>query len=322
MKILITSDLHLTSRPQDEYRWGIFRWLRVQALNREVDMICILGDVTDKKDQHPARLVNRLVSGLVELHDETKAQICVLKGNHDYTDPKVPFFAFADHLDGIDFVTEPTSGTFGEGGVLLFLPHTKSYRGDWAEYDFSDYHLIFLHQTISGAIASNGFELTEGVPSSIFSEKKTRAVVVSGDIHVPQKVGRVTYCGSPHPVHFGDTFDPRVLLYTDGDLSSIDRATIRKPVLTYQGAPSLEDEELDAGDQIKVVVILKREELGEWRNYRQQIIDFCAEKRVILGGVRMEEEERASGELIAPKTREPDSEFLARYCAEHELPVD
>lgn len=30
MSILLTSDLHLTDRDRDEYRWGLFPWLKEQ----------------------------------------------------------------------------------------------------------------------------------------------------------------------------------------------------------------------------------------------------------------------------------------------------
>jgi UDP-2,3-diacylglucosamine pyrophosphatase LpxH len=57
MKAIITSDLHLTDRPQDEYRWGIFPWLVNQSKELEVENLFILGDLTDFKDKHSAKII-------------------------------------------------------------------------------------------------------------------------------------------------------------------------------------------------------------------------------------------------------------------------
>jgi len=48
MSILITSDLHLTDRDRDEYRWGLFPWIAEQIDKHEVSTLLFLGDTCNK----------------------------------------------------------------------------------------------------------------------------------------------------------------------------------------------------------------------------------------------------------------------------------
>ena len=289
MKYLATGDIHITDNPRDEYRWDIFPWLAMQAQNRGADFIVILGDLTDRKDQHPGRMVNRLVEALAELRKV--CPVYILKGNHDYDqDPLIPFFKFMP-----DFITEETEMTwppgskFSEHDRVLFYPYNRKFNGN--ERSWTGFDHIFLHQTFGGSVASNGFKM-EGASTKIFRKSKVgeNCVVLSGDIHVPQKCGNVIYVGSPHPVHFGDSFKPRVIFWDGEKLKSIKRTTIRKVVLTIRTIDELRESDLTPGDQLKVKAILPRSEFHQWADMRQQIQDICAERELILQGAAMEAE--------------------------------
>ena len=55
MLTLLTSDLHLTDRPNDAYRWDFLsKWL----WGIRFDSLVILGDLTEEKDCHSSVLVN------------------------------------------------------------------------------------------------------------------------------------------------------------------------------------------------------------------------------------------------------------------------
>ena len=101
--MIITSDLHLTDRARDEYRWELFPWLIELVEETGSDEVLILGDLTDAKNNHSAELVNRMVKELTNL----PAHVYVLKGNHDYVDPDQPFFGFLNEIPGVRFVTHP-----------------------------------------------------------------------------------------------------------------------------------------------------------------------------------------------------------------------
>src|SRR5215831_509799 len=126
LNLLITSDLHLSDRARDRYRFGLFKWLVKKQRKYNVDATFILGDVTDRKDNHSAALVNEIIDNLILL----KPPVYILKGNHDFIDPDTPYFRFLSRLDGIKFISEPTRlPDWGWGAAMI--PH----QPDQASFD-------------------------------------------------------------------------------------------------------------------------------------------------------------------------------------------
>lgn len=293
-RILFTSDLHLTDRPQDEYRWSIFDFLHKEGRLRGVDSFAILGDLTDAKDGHSARLVNRIVGQLEELSQ--RAPVVILKGNHDYTEESGPFFKFLDHFPRIRFITTPEIVSLGDE-LGVFVPHVR-YRPDPEPGNtktaktrvqrplFSKQVVSLLrephkfrcfHQTFKGALIASGTHRERvrfGVETSIFCPlgiKKKGFVHISGDVHIPQKVGPFHYCGSPHPINFGDDFDNRVLFWNSETLISIPRVTIRKMVVKLNEKELFLPEGIIPSDQVRVEVWLSREGMAKWRTVRHAL---------------------------------------------------
>src|SRR5882724_7118261 len=100
MKWLLTSDLHLSDKPRDAYRFGLFPWLAKQQKAHNVDAIFILGDLTENKDRHSAKLVNQTIESLLTL----RPPVYILRGNHDGIDPGSPFFKFVNSIEGIKLI--------------------------------------------------------------------------------------------------------------------------------------------------------------------------------------------------------------------------
>lgn len=273
MKVLITSDLHLTDREQDEYRWGFLQWLARQTSTNAVDFVAILGDLTDRKDRHSAVLVNRVVDELLRVADA--APVHVLMGNHDYdVDSAAPFFRFLSYIPGLHYHSMPRFITFKKNVVAL-LPHTrddffKTYRRHMRLV--RQPRLVLMHQTLSGAIAETGFMLSGMDPKKV-SKLARGATVISGDVHVPQRVGPVTYVGSPYHVHFGDSFDPRVILWHNGKVTSVRRHA--SPRLLRQTVDSLDEIDAKKGDHIKLTI---RAHPREWRRMRAEAERYCEER--------------------------------------------
>ena len=106
MALIITSDLHMTDRLADEYRWPIFPWLKESAAKNQCIEVLLLGDITDAKDHHPSRLVNRLCEALFKLSEEFT--VIWLSGNHDFLGTaNEAFFRFLDSVDNIRFIKVP-----------------------------------------------------------------------------------------------------------------------------------------------------------------------------------------------------------------------
>lgn len=280
MKALITTDLHLTDKQEDEYRWEIFDVL-IRRLKKEKSMVWvfILGDLTDRKDNHSSKLVNRVIKNLISLSSFCH-KVKIVKGNHDYIDVSNPFFLFVNHFNGIDFVSDEQVIKIA-GKRCLLKGHSFDFKN---EKRFKEYDYLFIHQTVNKAAASNGYEM-EGISSRFGTS------VFSGDIHVPQKVGDVVYVGSPYPVHLGDSFQPRyaILDFETGKIRYRKIKTIRKETIDYypeeDGTRSYKEYGLKAGDFVKVRVYLHRSNADQWSVIRQKIASYFRKKGVRLKGI-------------------------------------
>lgn len=330
MMILLTSDLHLTDSSRDEYRWTLFHWLKKVMQEYEAEALWILGDLTDAKDYHSSRLVNRVVSSL----DYLKLPIFIVRGNHDGLDPDCPYFRFLNALPNVTFYSQPTR----DHGFLI-VPHSKNEEDFPPPMPSED--LVFMHATFSGAVADNGQTLT-GVPASVLDRYKGKKIF-SGDVHVPQTLEakaipnschterspELTYVGSPYHVHFGDKFDPRVLLLdTDnGRTRSILVPGPRRRVFDVREGRGIKEHDLKAankGDQCKVRIHLNRYDVAEAKVWRELVREECEEAGLDLVAIEMvmvQKEERESNDA-RPVTSLSPKDLLERFARERRIPKD
>lgn len=320
---IVTTDLHYTANPADEYRWGLFPWLREQALEYKAKSIAILGDLTDAKDYHSSVLVNRLVKEITAL-TEVVEQVWILAGNHDYLKDGHPFFSFLSAIPGVKFINEVFSDLDG-GLPVLWLPHTKQPLKDWADFkDLSWYSHIFMHQTMTGSIASNGQEMGgEGVELlKWFTPGPDLPTIWSGDIHVPQKIGLVEYVGSPYPVHFGDSFDARcILVRKDGTRKDLHFDTIVRASVVINGGHEVKKLDMREGDQLKVKVVLSQAEQHEWGQHRRMVEEWAAKRGVELHGLKLEVTKPRRRLSEIRKAVDPE-EVVLRYVEDEGLTAD
>lgn len=285
--MILTADIHLTDKPEDTYRWDLFPWLAQQADNDRV--LAILGDLTDAKDRHSAKLVNRLTYAMKAL-GQAFDMVLFIKGNHDYVDKDNPFFGYLQTLEDVYVIAvEPAAFDIGNR-VVLAIPNSTEFAAEYDSYGWNDYDVVLTHQTYDGCLTENGTRLG-GVPPSIF--KGFKGKVWSGDIHVPQKVGPVIeYVGAPYRVRFGDQFAPRVVQY---DLST-KRATDlhylcpSKHTITIGNLADLHKHRkaIARGDQVKVRVLLKRVDYAGWPALRAEIKTEAEARGWLLTGPLLE----------------------------------
>ena len=314
MKTVITGDIHLTASPADEYRWDVFPKLRTLAKERLASAIFILGDLTDKKDRHPASLVNRACAQLQMLAEV--AEVHILKGNHDYIDPSCPFFHFTNSIDGVRFHSEPYLDPEEQ---FLLLPHTRTPDRDWVMQD-TNYPLVCLHQTVKGAVASNGAKLDGEMRADWFGG--VNGVVVSGDIHVPQKVGALHYVGAPHPVRFGDDFVPRFLSTNKGRWRSHSIETIRKVTAEIVAPDDLYLMELDPYDQVKLTLVLSPSEVGFWDELRAGVMEAAEDLGVLVSSITPVVPRKSVRERMASAPGTLSNEKLLNYLHEQDVNVE
>ena len=275
--MLLTADWHLTAKPEDEYRWDVFR--RLSALTNDSVEILILGDITDHKtDKHPAALVNRLVDELLTLSAKS-ARVTILMGNHDAPLNGVPFWSFLNDLSGIRYLSEPTPWHDGDS---YMLPFSKAPNWEWKNLNFSKRKAVFMHQPVAGVDLGNGRRYsTETV---IAFPRSCR--VYSGDIHMPQTLGNITYVGAPHWVRFGDTHARRFLEVSDQTFKVEREIPIedgaRKLIANVVSVAELSALRVNPGDQVRVRLGLSEGDVSQVPALTAQIREWAEAHKVVL----------------------------------------
>lgn len=325
MTCLLTSDWHLDDQPANEYRWKVFEhlttWIEHQR-KTTLPIIYHLGDLTDRKDRHSSALVNRLIDEFARLVD-LGASIWILKGNHDQPLNGPAFWQILDYMrpgadvqSGVSFVTKPTGR-----GKLLLLPFADNPAAAWEDIDFSRYHGLFMHQTVTGVVSNNGHLLE--APNMVKFPRGLRAY--SGDIHTPQIVsngrGRVRYVGAPHPVAFGDDYPCR-MLELDNDYritEEIRIPTIQKLMLRIDKPSELRRIATRQGDQAKVICRLAATDIDKWPAMTDQITAWARTWDVALFSI----EPAIEGALSAADNDNEeipasDPEYILRLFADAE----
>jgi hypothetical protein len=268
MAALITGDIHFSADPRNAYRFLFVDWLCDAIKKYDVKDLIILGDITDVKDEHGAEFVNEVVE---HLHRLSKlCFITVLTGNHDYVSDLCPFFRFVGYIPNIAWIDKITNMHIDDIGDCLFLPHTKDWKKEWTVPLKKERDCVFTHCTFEGATGGFGRKLS-GVPLDMF---KKQSLVVSGDIHVPQRLGNVLYAGAPYTINFGNDYQGRVLLLDAGQCTPIDVDIPQKWLLVINGLNDLKRQkqpQLMKGDILRIEYELRRRDQEHWYEIKAEI---------------------------------------------------
>lgn len=314
---LLTGDLHWSDNPRDSYRHDFVDELVDTIGHEKVTDLFLLGDLTESKEGHSPWLTNQVVDHINRLAES--CYVTIIKGNHDYLDPEWPFFRFLRHLPNVSWVNEPAITRFGWGKDhdTLLLPHTTSPKEDWKTWKWSSFELIFTHMTFDGARGENGTEL-KGISTDIFGPKdKKRPFVYSGDVHVPQRVGPVTYVGAPYTIDFGDKFEPRFMLLTDdGQEMSVKAKGPQKRLVTVMDIAELSKEKVDKGDVLKVRVGITADEHAKWGEIQERVREWGRKKGCVVYVVEpvvLSADKKSSAKRLH-RARKADSALVKEYA--------
>ena len=321
MRAVVVSDLHLTDRISDEYRWKVFEQIAEISNRLGVNDLLILGDLTEFKDYHSSLLVNKVVDFLYRLRKVSRIiQVRILKGNHDGVDTDTPYFKFLNRIPWCTFYTEPTWEEIGKH-TYLYLPHTRNPEKDWKDVPLGEASHIFIHGTVTGAVSETGRSL-EGIPLSMF--RGLRSLILAGDIHVPQRVGKlVEYVGAPYPIRFGDEFSPRAIVLDGTKTSSEPLKNIRKATLrvTEDELPKKDLKGLGKGDRAKLVITLHESSLGDFHKIKKACAAQLEEIGVHLERVQLEKLQTVKPipkPLLSKSTR-TDKEEFDLFCTRNKV---
>jgi len=210
--------------------------------------------------------VNKIAGLLHKL--SRKCDVIILRGNHDYLDATSPFFKWLGKIKNIRWVNEPMMINDD-----LYLPHTPNPERDWADIDMSVPRFIFTHNCFKDAVNEHG-QFLPGISPSQFFPRAAR--VISGDVHVPQKlIDNVTYVGAPYHIKFGDLYQARFLLINEeGKVSSIKINGPDKHLITgrYERKHlTLDRYTVNKGDVVKVDCHISIDDRAKWWEIKEQI---------------------------------------------------
>jgi len=262
---LAIADIHLSEKARDQYRFETMKLVTRLIKQYQPERLLVLGDLTEAKDYHPAPLVNAVVDLFYDWSWLT--EVTILLGNHDYTQIDCPFFHFLRRVERISWIIHPTELKL-DIGRCLFLPHTRNHKQDWKNIGES-YDWIFAHNTFEGALTEHGKRLS-GIPLNVLPKGE----IISGDIHTPQKLGAFfTYVGAPYQVDFGDDFEPRALLLSKREYTSISLPGPQKQLIELKTSYKLDRLKINKGDIVKVRYQLTPEEQPDWINIKERITE-------------------------------------------------
>lgn len=311
MSDLITGDLHFSENERDAYRFVFLEKTLPDLIGKhKPDRLLILGDLTEAKDHHSAKLVNRIVDGLAVISDWV--QIVALLGNHDYADARHPFFRFLENIPHIAWIND-----IRRIDADLFVPHRQP-----SEFKLQAAPklpgMVFCHNTFEGAISETGQHL-KGIPLKLLNGASG---VISGDVHEPQKVGPVTYVGAPYRVRFGDNFEPRVILRDGAKLMSIPVDGPQKILIEITSIDDLiktytRHEGIFPDDILKVQVRLKSR--GNWAEIKKAVRAWGDKNGVMIHTIKPIVTERLKPRTQAVHTRKADADLVKEYAKNRKL---
>lgn len=333
-KILITSDLHLTDQVNDFYRFEFLKYLVEFIQTESITNTFFLGDHTDRKNNHSAELVNTIVEHLVAISEHSHLHL--LAGNHDSVSEDCPYFLFINKgFENITFYKTPTQigydkTHFGNVYPVLILPFARDSITAWADLEVDPKtKLIFMHQTITGSKASNGM-IMEGLSTEFLHTKFGKTPIISGDIHVPQTIGPVTYVGSPYHVHFGDhSFTPRFMTLDTKTGKTTDHFYPNAPKkvrLTIHNPSDLTNYEFKEFDQIKIDLKLHKSDWVQHEQHKTEIKEFCDKNNLLLKGIMITElDSKTDKDQLIKHTKREDvlaftpEKVFDNFCAERKI---
>lgn len=268
MTILITSDLHLSDNSRDAYRFEFLKWLvSYTKKDKSIDHLILLGDMTEEKDKHSARLTNEIFHYITIM--SKLCPVYILMGNHDYLVYDNPFFEFLGGINNVTWIGKPTIKKI-DNSHIVFLPHTRQWEHDWKNLFQQKHDMIMTHGTFEGAM-DNGHQL-KGIPLSVFPKGSK---IISGDIHTPQTIGPLTYVGAPYTIKYGDDYNGRVLLKDGSKITSLPYDGPQKRLFEIFDTKELKKLDVRKGDLIKLRINLKSNQYDQWPHIRQTIHDWA-----------------------------------------------
>lgn len=180
MKILVVGDLHIKKNNINE-RIKLLQW--IESLSKKVDLTVYLGDIF-----HDHNIVHCNIHNLFSQHlYNLQSEGIIIEGNHDLWHPKDNTHSSLRSLKTpsyVDVISKPTNKY--DLSFVPFCPDIKSFP------KIGLCKIVFTHNEFKGAVTPY-YKFEEGLEVEDFSCD----LIMSGHIHMGQRLGKVLYIGTP-----------------------------------------------------------------------------------------------------------------------------
>jgi DNA repair exonuclease SbcCD nuclease subunit len=210
-----------------------------------IKFVIFLGDVFELKDRVPNHMLSELAAWIADLED-LDIVVVFLLGNHDrnlLNWSTVEMFNL-----NFDIIDRPGIYRIGldRETRIYFIP----FQRDWEDFESAwkkahetkEVNVIAFHQAVPGGMADNGWIK----PGSFDPEYRDDILYLSGDLHVPQKVGKIQYLGSPYSTEFGVNNENYFIWLWDRNKNEIQSLRLNYP--QFRDFPAWRVREKDYGN--------------------------------------------------------------------------
>lgn len=180
MKVLIVGDLHIKKNNTNE-KLKLLQW--IESLTKKVDLTVYLGDIF-----HDHNIIHANIHNLFSNHlQNIQSKAIIIEGNHDLWHPRDNTFSSLRSLLIPEYV-EVVSSPINKHG-MSFIPY---YINKENFPNVGLCRVIFTHNEFKGAHTPY-FKFEEGIEG----DNIDCDLIISGHIHMGQKLGKVLYTGTP-----------------------------------------------------------------------------------------------------------------------------
>jgi DNA repair exonuclease SbcCD nuclease subunit len=209
MKIFGIGDLHLKISDIESAK-TFFKWVIKELQQSPCDLVVFFGDIYEVKSILRAEAQNVFYDFLRTLRDEIKVRICIIVGNHDFTNLQCVEHAFSGlqslRSEGIFVIDEATGIPSGDQNIFMVPYHhsPEAFLECVNDLPIKKGSLLLCHQAFMGAVYNEQIGITDEKGCDQKSINPDITHIVSGHIHAHQTIGRVTYVGTPYPHSFSE----------------------------------------------------------------------------------------------------------------------
>lgn len=197
---LFIGDMHVQLKNlEDSSR--VFNFIYEKASLEKCDSIVFLGDI-----YHTHAVLRQEVISLVQYNMSNLKKIgkpiYIIVGNHDGVSPSnITPNAIRQTLGHIVNVVDDSNGVVFKNFLLMPFTYEESKFIESVNRGSLKDKILVCHQTFNNAQYENGFY----APHGFHDQSIQQSIIIAGDIHKRQSIGKVTYLGSTYPVSSSDT---------------------------------------------------------------------------------------------------------------------